>query len=193
MPLIPKKLPRTVSEEFGNIEICIEAFSLNRALMLRKRERCFFVRASGINYIFKKRLFGKVIKVELIEDAYVERTFRFVRFFTYRASQTKYKIANVAVRREHSGNFDEIVSRGGLINYNQILEERRQKRAEEMTAKVQQAKDDIAKTAKATGDGFRNVFSSIGKKKSKCDICGSKKSKLSDEGCTDCSFAVTQD
>jgi|GEM_PF-1152363 len=183
VPLMPRKIPRRVAEEFGDIEICIESFSQNRSTMLHKRERCLFVRAGGSNYIFKRRPLGKVIRIELSTETYVEKTFGFVRVFTYGASQTKYKIVNVAIRREHGKNLNDIAEKTDLINYNQILEERKQKRTEERAVKAQQVKESAANATKNASERFRGAFKKVFQKSNSCNCCGID---IADKGSTLC-------
>jgi hypothetical protein len=63
--VLPNKIPRTVSKEFNEISVCLECFFMNKTTPFYKRELCYFVRSNNVNYLFKKRLFGKKIKMEL--------------------------------------------------------------------------------------------------------------------------------
>ena len=53
---------------------CLEGFFMNRTTPFYKREICYFVRSNDVNYLFKKRLFGKKIKIELLDDTYIEKS-----------------------------------------------------------------------------------------------------------------------
>ena len=110
-PLMPEKLPYSLAKEFNNIEICIEGFSMNKTSLLHKRELCYFVRADGVNYIFKKRLLGKTVKFEILGDAYIENSFRYVRIFTDKGSHI-----DLVMRREHSKNIAALIEKAGLID-----------------------------------------------------------------------------
>ena len=166
IPLIPKKLPRAVSAEFSEIDLCIEGFFMNRTSSLYKRELCYFIKSGEKNYIFKKRLFGKTIKFEIPNDAFIEKPliFRFLRIFSDEELKTNKRRINLVVRREHGKNIEEIISKTGLIDYNLLLNERRRIKADEMALKMQQIKmqttDKITSAEKKIKKVFGGLFSS---------------------------------
>ena len=174
IPLIPEKLPRGVAAEFTHIDMCIECFFMNRNSKLYKREQCYFIRSDESNYIFKKRLFRKAIKMELSGDAYIEKPFifRFLKIFTDEAWHMSQRKVNLVVRREHGKNLDEIIEKAGLIDYNIILEERRQKKAEEMALKAQQMKEQAAQKLTSAGNKLKGTFGGIlsRNKEKHCDL-----------------------
>ena len=170
IPLIPKKLPRGVSAEFSNIDVCIEGFFMNRTSGLYKRELCYFIKSGESNYIYKKRFFGKTIKFELPKDTYIEKPFifRFLRIFTDEAFRASQRRVNLVVRREHGKDIPEIIAKTGLIDYNALLEERRRKKAEEMALKAQQMKAQAAEKISSAGKKIKGAFGGLfsGKHKS---------------------------
>jgi len=163
VPLIPKKLPRGVAAEFDGVDICIECFFMNRTSGLYKRERCHFVRSGKSNYVFKKRLFGKTVKIELLGDVYIEKpaVFRFVRIFTDEALHSSRRKVSLVVRREHGRDTAELIAKAGLIDYNLVLEERRRKKAEEMALKMQQMKQQAAEKIASAGKKLQGTFGGI--------------------------------
>jgi hypothetical protein len=140
MPLLPKKLPYGLAKEFPDVEICLEGFFMNRVSALCKRERCYFVRSGGVNYIFKKRLFGKVVKLAIPDVAYIERTFRLIRIFTDEEARADSRRVFLVLRREYGKNIAALIERAGLLDYNGLLEERKRQKTEEKALKAQQAK-----------------------------------------------------
>jgi len=124
LPLIPKRLPRGVATQFGDVEICLEGFCINASDGLRKRELCYFIRSQGVNYIFKRRFLGKRFLLNLSNDTYIERTFRFVRVFTD-ALPPRQRGTSIEIRREHTHNIEKLVSKAGLIDYNRMQEVRK--------------------------------------------------------------------
>jgi len=156
IPLIPKKLPRGVAEEFDDIKLCIECFFMNKTTPLYKRERCYFVRSGEVNYIYKKRLFGKTIKVKVSDETYIEKLFRFLKIFTHEELVEKERNINIVVRREHSKNWDDIIETAQLIDYNAILEERQRIKMEKLKAGFSNA-----------GDKVKGAFGRIFSKKQK--------------------------
>ena len=170
IPLTPKKLPRGVSAEFSEIDVCIEGFFMNRTSSLYKRELCYLIKSGETNYIFKKRLFGKTIKFELPNETYIEKPliFRFIRIFSDEALRANQRRVNLVVRREHGKDIAEIISKTGLIDYNALLEERRRKKAEEMALKAQQMKAQAAEKFASAGKKIKGVFGGTfsGKQKS---------------------------
>ncbi|MCL1995473.1 MAG: hypothetical protein FWG63_04620 [Defluviitaleaceae bacterium] len=120
IPLLPKKLPLGAGE-FSNVELCLECFFMNKNSAFYKRERCYFIRAAGVNYLFKRRIFGKTIKLELPSEVYVEKPFifRFLRIFTDEQLHASKRQINLVVRREHSKNLTEIITAAKLIDYRQ--------------------------------------------------------------------------
>ena len=171
IPLIPKKLPRGVSAEFSNMDLCIEGFFMNRAFGLHKRELCYFIKSSDANYIFKKRLFGKAIKIQVPDEAFIEKPFifRFLRIFTDEALRTSQRRVNLVVRREHGKDIAEIIAKTGLIDYNALLEERRRKKAEEMALKAQQMKEQAAEKLALAGNKIKGAFGGLFSRKSKTE------------------------
>ena len=161
--LMPKKLPRGVATEFSDIDICVECFFMNKTSKLYKRERCYFIRSGDTNYIFKKRLFGKTVKMEISGDTYIEKPFifRFLRIFTDEALHASQRRVNLVVRREHGKDIAELIEKTGLIDYNMILEERRRKKAEEMALKTQQMKTQAVEKLASYGKKARGIFGGI--------------------------------
>jgi len=168
IPLIPKRLPRGVSAEFFNIELCIEGFFMNRALGFHKRELCYFIRSNETNFIFKKRLFGKAIKIEIPEETFIEKPFifRFLRIFTDDALKQSQRRVNLVVRREHSKDIAEIITKTGFVDYNALLEERRRKKAEQMSLKAQQMKEQATEKLATTGNKIKGAFGGLFSRKS---------------------------
>jgi len=160
---MPKKLPRGVATEFSDIDICVECFFMNKTSKLYKRERCYFIRSGDTNYIFKKRLFGKTVKMEISGDTYIEKpfVFRFLRIFTDEALHASQRRVNLVVRREHGKDIAELIEKTGLIDYNMILEERRRKKAEEMALKTQQMKTQAVEKLASYGKKARGIFGGI--------------------------------
>jgi hypothetical protein len=171
IPLIPKRLPRGVAMEFPNIDICIEGFFMNRAFGLYKRELCYFIKSGDTNYIFKKRLFGKTIKIEVPNEAFIEKPFifRFLRIFTDEALRTSQRRINLIVRREHGKDIAEIIAKTGLIDYNALLEERRRKKAEEMALKAQQMKGQATKKLASASNKIKGTFGGLFSGKNKTE------------------------
>jgi hypothetical protein len=169
IPLIPKRLPRGVATEFSNIDICIEGFFMNRAFGLYKRELCYFIKSGDTNYIFKKRLLGKTIKIEVPVEAYIEKPFifRFLRIFTDEALRANQRRMNLVVRREHGKDIAEIIAKTGLIDYNALLEERRRKKAEEMALKAKQMKEQATEKLASAGNKIKGAFGGLFSGKSK--------------------------
>lgn len=179
IPLMPKKLPRGVAEILGHkgIEMCIESYFMNKTSALHKRERCYLVRAGEANYIFKKRLFGKIIQFELPEEVYIEkpRIFRFLRIFSDESMHASLRKVNLVVRREHGQNFGELIEKAGFIDYNAILEERKRAKAEERAQKAQERKDQAVKKVKGIFAGKCKECGATKAKDSKfCDECGAE-------------------
>ena len=166
IPLIPKKLPRGVSAEFSKIDVCIEGFFMNRTSGLYKRELCYFIKSGETNYIFKKRLFRKKIKFKIPNDTFIEKPliFRFLRIFSDEALKANKRRINLVVSREHGKNIEEIISKTGLIDYNILLNERRNKKIDEIALKMQQIKmkttDKITSAEKKIKRTFGGLFSS---------------------------------
>jgi len=160
IPLIPKKLPRGVAAEFSDIDICFECFFMNNTSKFFKRERCYFVRSGEVNYLFKKRLFGKTLKVEVLGDTYIEKPFifRFLRIFTDEALHANMRKVYLVVRREHGKDIAEIIEKTRLIDYNAILEERQRRKAQEMTLKAQQMKEQAAEKFSDAGGKIKRFF-----------------------------------
>jgi len=187
VPLVPKKLPYGLRNEFNSVDICVQCFFMNKGSAFYKRELCYFVRADGVNFLFKKRLFGKVIKTDISSDAYIEKTFRFIRIFTDETSPAEKRKISVVVSREHNGNIAEIIDKTGLVDYNAILEERRRKKAEEAALKAKQMKEEAARKMQETGKAIKNVFGGLFA--SKCGKCGMEIDK-NDKFCGSCGTAV---
>ena len=168
VPLLPKKLPRGVASEFINMELCIECFFMNRTTALYKRERCYFIRSEASNYIYKKRLLGKTIKIELFGDVFIEKPFifRFLRIFSDESLPASRRRVNLVVRREHGQDILELIEKTGLIDYNAILEERRRKKAEERTLVAQRMKNQTSNSLASASKKVKGTFGSLITKKS---------------------------
>jgi hypothetical protein len=151
---------------------------MNKASMFNKRELCYFIRSDGINYIFKKRLLGKVIKMEFSGDIYIEKSFRFIRIFTDEELRTDQRKIYFILRREHSNNIGELIEKVGFIDYNLILNERRQKKIDEMKSKALLMKDNTTEKVIRANQKMQNVFSNIFF--NKCKTCGAALPKNSD-------------
>jgi len=159
VPLVPKKLPYGVAKEFlNNIDICIEGFFMNKVSKFYKRELCYFVRSEGKNYLFKKRFLGKIIKIDITGDVYIEKCFRFIRIFTDEGLVMKSRNVCLVLRREHSKNKIELLEKAGLIDYNSILEERKRKKAAEIEEKARLMKEKAAEKISATGKSIQNTL-----------------------------------
>lgn len=170
VPLVPKKLPYGIAEEFDTVELCIECFFMNKKLKLYKRETCWFVRSNGINYIFKKRLFGKAIKIEVPTEAYIERPYIFgywskkikpylyLKIFTDEAQPTKQRLINAIIRREHGKSFEELCTIASLVDYNEILEERKRKKDELRAQKIGELIDSATGTFSSTKNKIKDAF-----------------------------------
>ena len=189
VPIMPKKLPYGLSKEFSNVDICIEGFFMNKVSKLYKRELCYFVRAEGVNYIFKKRILGKVIKFEITDETYIEKCFRFIRIFTNEGLHTDLRKVYLVLRREHGKNIAELVGKANLVDYNLLLEERRRKKAEEMALKAQMMKEEAARKLKETGKTIKNAFGGLFASKSMCKGCGAELVKNS-KFCGACGTAM---
>jgi len=149
IPLMPKRLPYGASKNFHSVDICVEGFFANKASRLYKRERCYFIRSEGKNHIFKKRLFGKTIKIEITGDVYIEKSYvikkrkkglALLKIFTDEALDKKSRRIYFFMRRDHQSNIAELIDRAGLIDYSLILDERERLKAEERALKAQQLK-----------------------------------------------------
>jgi len=136
VPTLPKRLPRCIVREFANVDICIEAFFMNKTSIFYKRELCYFIKSDDSNYLFKKRFLGKVIRIRLEDDIYIEKCFRFIRIFTDEGSHINYRKIHIVLTREHSINKAVLMSKANLINYNTVLEERRRIANEETMRKI---------------------------------------------------------
>lgn len=132
IPIILEKMPRGVEKEFGEIEICLEAFMMNKKKSgFYKRELCYFIRDNDINYVFKKRLLRKTLKIELESEIYIEKCFQFMRIFTDENLHISQRKISLVLRREHNKNIPELIDTADLIDYNELLEEREQQKAAE--------------------------------------------------------------
>jgi len=139
IPIVPDNIPKSVEKEFNELEVCLEAFMMNKKNGFYKRELCYFIRDNDINYVFKKRLFKKMIKIELDMEPYVEKCFRFMRIFTDENLHISQRKISLVIRREHNKNIPELVETADLIDYNELVEERkREKAAEKALAKAEQ-------------------------------------------------------
>ena len=168
--VLPNKIPRSIAKEFENISVCLEGFFMNRTTPFYKREICYFVRSNDVNYLFKKRLFGKKIKIELLDDTYIEKStalFKqislYTRIFTDERKHLDQRKIHLVLRREHSQIIDKLVADANLINYNLILEERERLKAEERARKMQEmkeaAKDKVADAGNKIKGAFGGLFS----------------------------------
>jgi hypothetical protein len=165
VPVLPRKIPRNVIKEFNDINVCIESFFMNKIVPFYKRELCYFIRSAGINYIFKKRFFGKVIKIELPDEVYIERCFRFTRIFTDENIHLNKRNIHLVLRREHNKNVDELVTNANLIDYNLLLKERKRKKAEEAIKKMQEMKTKAVETLSSGKKKLQNTLVGFFKKK----------------------------
>jgi hypothetical protein len=155
-----------VAKEFlNNIDICIECFFMNRVSEFYKRELCYFIRSEDKNYLFKKRLLGKTIKIEISGDVYVEKCFRFIRIFTDEGLDMNSRNVCLVLRGEHSKNKIELSEKAELIDYNFLLEERRRKKAAENAEKTQLMKEKAAEKISATGKSIQNALGGLFKNK----------------------------
>ena len=118
-PLVPARLPRRVAAEFENVEICIPAFVMNRTPFFKKRDRCYLVRAGGVNYLYASRLLGGPAKMVLPDDIYIEKLFRFVRFSSDRHLHLNLKGVHVVIGREHATNIEALVQKAGFTHYDE--------------------------------------------------------------------------
>jgi len=134
---------------------------MNKMTGLYKRERCYFIKSGEKNYIFKKRLFGKIIKIELSGEVYIEKLFRFVRVFTDEALHPNQRKTDIVMRREHSKNISTLITQAGLIDYNLLLEERRRKKAEEIALKAQQMKAQAAEKISSAGNMLKGAVGGL--------------------------------
>ena len=160
IPLIPKRMPRGVSDEFPKIDICIESFFMNRGLRLKKRELCYFIKSGDSNYIFKKRIFGKTIKIELPIDTFIEKPFifRFLRIFTDEQLRDSQRSVSIVISREFGRNISEIIEKTGLIDYNVLLDKRRTEKTDEILLKTQQMKDKASSKISSANENIQRVF-----------------------------------
>lgn len=144
---------------------------MNKAFGLYKRELCYFIRSGDANYIYKKRLFGKTIKIAVPDEAYIEKPFifRFLRIFSDEALRANQRRVNLVVRREHGKDITEIIAKAGLIDYNALLEERRRKKAEELALKAQQMKEQAAEKLASAGNKIKGAFDGLFSRKSKTE------------------------
>jgi len=141
VPLVPKKMPKSVFREFGTVDVCLEVFFMNNTTAFHKRELCYFIKADDKHYLFKKRLLGKAITIKLTDDTYLEKCYRFIRIFTDEGAN--YRKIHAVLSREHNTNINTIISEFNLINYNLILEERRRVMVEETSQKIQTFKNKL--------------------------------------------------
>ena len=123
--ILPNKIPRIITKEFDNISVCLKGFFMNKTTSFYKRELCYFVRANGTNYLFKKRLFGKKIKIEVMDDIYIEkctviskRFTLYIRIFTDKGMHINSRKIHLVLRREYSQIIDKLTAEANLINCN---------------------------------------------------------------------------
>jgi hypothetical protein len=165
--VLPTKIPRSVVKEFNDISICIEGFFMNKIVPFYKRELCYFVRSAGINYIFKKRFFGKMIKKELADEVYIEKCFRFARIFTDENVKLSKRNIHLVVRREHDKNINELVANANLIDNKLLLKERRHAQAEEIGKKMQKIKATAIETLSSSKKKMQKSLAGFFKEKQK--------------------------
>jgi len=140
---------------------------MNKTSALYKREQCYFIRSENTNYLFKKRFFGKIIKIEVPHDAYIKKPFifRFLKIFTDEALQTKMRRIYLVVKHEHGKDIAKFIEKAGLIDYNAMLEERKRKKNEEMALKMQQMKTQATENITAVGDKVKGLLGGFGNRK----------------------------
>ena len=162
IPLIPKKLPRGVKAEFSEVELCLEGFFMNRTSSLYKREICYFITSEGKNYIYKKRFFGKVIKFEIPDESFIEKStfFKVLTIFSDETLKVKKRRAHFEGSPEYGKDIVEIISKTGLIDYEAIRKERWQKKRKDIELKVQQTKDQTSEKITSTVEKVKGAFES---------------------------------
>lgn len=109
IPVKMKRLPAGVAQEFGDVTVCVEAFFMNKTTAFKKRERCCLVRAGDANYLFKRRLLGKKIKIKLDGNFFIEDCFRFIRISTDSNEHLLLKKIHFVVSREQSANLTDLI------------------------------------------------------------------------------------
>jgi hypothetical protein len=122
--IVPKKTPREILSEFEVFSICIDGFFMNKKYGFYKRERCYFIRADGRNYLFNKRRFSRVKKIEMPDNLFYEKHFRFICIF----SDDLKKDIHFIIRREHAANLPYLSEHAGFIEFKTHKEEERNKK-----------------------------------------------------------------
>ena len=119
--LIPDKLPYGILAEFDNVDFCVECFIMDKIPELHKREQCYFIGAKGSSYIYKKRHFGKSVKIKLPTRVYIEKSFvfNFLRIFTTGEPNSNQRIFNLVISREHEKNIIGLTEKAKLRNFNE--------------------------------------------------------------------------
>ena len=119
-PLVPARLPRGAAAEFNNVEICIPAFVMNNTPLIKKRDRCYLVRAGNGNYLFAGKMFGEPVKMKLPDGIYIEELFRFIRIFSDGHLPLPLRGVHAVIGREHAANIEALINKAGFVDYGEL-------------------------------------------------------------------------
>ena len=108
--LLPKRMPTGITSCFGKIDVCILAFIRNNTTPLRKWEHCYYVRADGANYLYKRRRFSKPIKIPFEGKGIIEeKKFAFV-LKHLNISTNKGVWIDIDIPRKHIQNKERLIT-----------------------------------------------------------------------------------